>query len=64
MLGCLCIVPNIKLGLLGIRGSMKTDFSSLWLCLCKSSCTLYGNFCDICVSSPPADDLVGVCSIL
>ena len=29
MLGCLYVVPNIKLDLLGIRSSMKTDSSSL-----------------------------------
>ena len=47
MLGCLYIVPNIKFGLLGIRNSMKTDSSSLGLCICKSSRTLYDNFCDM-----------------
>ena len=47
MPGCLYIVSDIKLGLLGIRSSMKTDSSSLGLCICKSSRTLYDNFCDI-----------------
>ena len=47
MIGCLYIVPNIKLGLLGIRSSMKTDSSSLGLCIYKSSRTLYDIFCDI-----------------
>ena len=41
--GCLYIAPNIKLGLLGIS-SMKTDSSSLGLCICKSSRTLHDNF--------------------
>ena len=63
MLGYLDIVPNTKLGFLGIRSSMKTDSSSLGLCICKTSCTLYDNFCDIYVSDLPADDSIGVCSI-
>ena len=64
MLGCLYIVPNIKLGLLGIRSSMKTDSSLLGVCICKSSRNLYDNFCDIYMRDPPADDSVGVCSML
>ena len=64
MLGCLYIVPSINLGLLGIRSSMKTDSRSTWLCICKSSRTLYENFCDKYMSDLPADDSVGVCLIL
>ena len=44
MLGCLWIVPNIKFSLWRIRSSVKTDFSSLGLCIFKSSHILYGNF--------------------
>ena len=40
LLGCLYIVPNIKLGLLGKRSSMKTDSSSLRLCICQSFHTM------------------------
>ena len=62
MLGCLYILPNIKLGLLGVRSSMKTDSSSLWICICKFSCTLYDSFCDIYMSDPPMERYgVSVC---
>ena len=45
MLRCLYVVPNIELVFLGIRiSSIKTDSSSLGLCICKSSCTLYDLF--------------------
>ena len=64
MLQCLYFVPNIKVGLLGIRSSVKTDSSSLGLYICKFSHTLYDSFCDIYMSDVPADDLAGVCSTL
>ena len=46
------------------RSSIKTNSNFSGLYVCKSYCALYDNFVTYIMRDSPADDSVGVCSVL